>query len=105
LEHRGRKDAQLKIQGNRIELPEIETALRGLSAVAHAAVVARRDARDEPYLVAYVVARGAAPKVGALRAALAARLPSHMIPSAFVWLDHLPQTPDGKVDRQALPAP
>jgi amino acid adenylation domain-containing protein len=105
LEHRGRKDAQVKIRGNRIELPAIETALRRLSAVAHAAVIARRDAREETYLVAYVVARGAAPEVGALRAALAARLPDYMIPSAFVWLDHLPQTPDGKIDHQALPAP
>jgi amino acid adenylation domain-containing protein len=105
LEHRGRKDAQLMIRGNRIELPEIESALRGVSAVAHAAVVARRDARQENYLVAYVVAHDSAPKVATLRAALAARLPEHMIPSVFVWLDHLPQTPDGKIDRQALPTP
>jgi amino acid adenylation domain-containing protein len=105
LEHRGRQDAQVMIRGNRIELPEIETALRGLSAVAHAAVVARRDSREEAYLVAYAVARGATPTVGALRADLAARLPDHMIPSTFVWLDQLPQTPDGKIDRQALPTP
>ncbi len=105
LEHRGRKDFQVKIRGNRIELAEIETALSGLAGVAHAVVAARRDQREENYLVAYIVARGEKPiSVGDLRRGLAEKLPEHMIPTAFVPMESLPQTPNGKIDRQALPS-
>jgi len=104
LEHRGRKDSQVKIRGNRIELAEIETALRRSAAVAHAAVVVRRDRHNETYLVAYIVAGGEHSTVSALRKALSERLPDHMIPSIFVLLDNLPQTSNGKIDRQALSA-
>ncbi len=102
LEHRGRKDSLVKIRGNRVEVAEIESELRGVESVAHAAVVAQRDARDDLQLVAYLVVSGEAPTAAALRRALAKRLPEYMIPSTFVLLDALPQTPNGKVDRQAL---
>ncbi len=105
LEHRGRKDGQVKIRGNRIEIAEVETALRSLAGVAHAAVAVRRDQREESYLVAYVVARPGHLSISELRRGLAERLPEHMIPTAFVELDSLPQTPNGKIDRQSLPAP
>ncbi|MEP7242771.1 MAG: AMP-binding protein [Gammaproteobacteria bacterium] len=105
LEHRGRKDLQVKVRGNRIELAEIEMALRDIDGIAHAAVTARSDRRAETYLVAYIVPRGPKPGVGALRRALAATLPDFMIPSVFMMLDEMPQTPNGKIDRQALPAP
>ncbi len=105
LEHRGRKDGQVKIRGNRIETAEIETALRGLAGVAHAAVAVRRDQRQENYLVAYVVSRGSPLSISGLRRGLAERLPEHMIPTAFVELESMPQTPNGKIDRQGLPPP
>jgi amino acid adenylation domain-containing protein len=104
LIHRGRKDHQVKIRGNRVELPEIENHLRDLPGVAHAAVVVRSDERPDPFLAAYLVAAGNRLDVGTLRAALGARLPEHMVPSVFVFLDALPQTPNGKIDRLALPA-
>jgi amino acid adenylation domain-containing protein len=106
LEHRGRKDSLVKIRGNRVELAEIESALRHIENVAHAAVVARQDGRQDFSLVAYIVASpGATPKVRELRGALAHKLPDYMIPTGFVLLDELPQTPNGKIDRHALPAP
>jgi amino acid adenylation domain-containing protein len=105
LKFLGRKDFQVKLRGNRIELGDIEVALTELQSVEHAAVVMRQDKREESYLVAYVVARADRPAVGALRAALAQTLPDYMVPSVFVFLDTLPQTPNGKIDRLALPAP
>jgi amino acid adenylation domain-containing protein len=106
LEHRGRKDFQVKVRGNRIELAEIENTLCDVEGVAHAAVVTKRDQREQNYLVAYVVFRGGEKlTVSALRAALAIRLPDYMIPSVFMTMDALPQTPNGKIDRQALPEP
>jgi thioesterase domain-containing protein/acyl carrier protein len=105
LEHRGRKDGQIKIRGNRVEVAEIETALRGLPGIAHAAVAVRRDARGENDLIAYVVARDGVLSVAVLRRELAEILPQHMLPAAFVELDEMPQTPNGKIDRLALPEP
>ena len=105
LEHRGRKDFQVKVRGNRVELAEIEIALRDLEGVAHAAVTVRKDRHEQNYLVAYVVARERKLTTSALRAALVTRLPDYMVPSVFVMMDCLPQTPNGKIDRQALPAP
>lgn len=105
LEHRGRKDFLVKIRGNRVELGEIESALRELDGVAHAAVAARIDRRNHHYIVAYFVPRGEPPTTSTLRTALATRLPDHMLPSVFMRLAALPQTPNGKIDRQALPEP
>ena len=103
LEHRGRKDGQVKIRGNRVELAEVESALRGLTSVAHAAVIVRAGEQGENSLAAYVVARDGRLSVGELRRELSARLPQHMVPTTFVELESMPQTPNGKIDRQALP--
>ena len=104
LVHRGRKDHLVKLRGNRIELPEIEVALRD-HGVEHAAVLVRLDGRREEYLAAYVVPRGGTLNSSELRAALIERLPDFMVPAVFVFLPALPQTPNGKIDRLALPEP
>ncbi|HEX2572146.1 MAG TPA: amino acid adenylation domain-containing protein, partial [Polyangia bacterium] len=107
LEFVGRVDHQVKIRGLRIELGEIEATLMRHPAVKEAAVLARDDGAEGRHkrLVGYVVPRpGHAPGADLLRAALGETLPEHMVPSAFVFLDHLPLTPNGKVDRRALQA-
>ncbi|GAA1499945.1 hypothetical protein GCM10009827_004260 [Dactylosporangium maewongense] len=98
LEFLGRTDFQVKVRGHRIELGEIEAALAAQPAVTRAVVVARDDR-----LVGYVTTDGTDP--GDLGRHLAERLPAYMVPAAFVVLDAVPQTPNGKVDRVALPAP
>jgi amino acid adenylation domain-containing protein len=107
LEHLGRKDMQVKVRGVRIELAEVEAALQDIPEVKEAAVVAREDPRGDKRLVAYVVAAQGEglPSVARLRAALMKSVPAQMVPSAFVSLDSLPTTPNGKVDRLALPDP
>ncbi|MBI3457321.1 MAG: non-ribosomal peptide synthetase [Candidatus Rokubacteria bacterium] len=106
LMHLGRKDFQVKIRGHRVEVDEIEMALRDLAAIKEAVVVAREDRSGDHRLVAYLVPRGSpAPTITTLRRALAERLPDYMVPSAFVFLDALPLAPNGKVHRRALPAP
>ncbi|NOK14170.1 non-ribosomal peptide synthetase, partial [Corallococcus exercitus] len=106
LEFLGRRDAQVKLRGYRIELPEVEAAVARLPGVKDVAVVAREDAARGKQLVAYVVTQpGAAVDAGALKAALRDRLPEYMVPAAFVLLDAFPLTPSGKLDRRALPAP
>ncbi|WP_425343124.1 amino acid adenylation domain-containing protein [Nocardia cyriacigeorgica] len=126
LEYRGRTDFQVKIRGFRIELGEVEAALLAVPGVAQAAVVARSDAHTGERLVAYLVPDSAQPAdtmtgtrsrhhaevssstevdVAAVKSALSAALPSYMVPSAFVVLEALPRTVNGKLDRKALPEP
>ena len=105
LEYLGRNDDQVKIRGVRIELGEIETRLNQLPGVQDAVLLAREDEPGQPRLVAYFTEQGAALSVGDLRARLSAQLPEYMVPAAFVRLDALPLTANGKVDRKALPKP
>ncbi|MPT47094.1 MAG: amino acid adenylation domain-containing protein [Sphingobium sp.] len=99
VEYLGRSDHQVKIRGLRIELGEIESAI-GASSLARSNLVLAKDGR----LVAYVVPDDGYDR-DALRAALAARLPDYMVPAAFVELDAMPVTANGKLDRKALPEP
>ncbi|WP_259299912.1 non-ribosomal peptide synthetase [Streptomyces aurantiacus] len=117
LEYLGRNDDQVKIRGFRIELGEIEARLAEHPAIQDARVIAREDTPGDKQLVAYTVLSPAdetagpspADETGNLRAELARHLrrtlPDHMVPSAFVELERLPITGNGKLDREALPAP
>jgi amino acid adenylation domain-containing protein len=104
LEYRGRLDSQVKIRGCRLELGEIEAVLEQHPAVRQAVVVASAETPDETRLTAYLVVDQAEhPSLSALQRFLRHRVPAYMVPSAWVWLDALPLTPSGKVDRHALP--
>jgi amino acid adenylation domain-containing protein len=116
IEYLGRNDQQVKIRGFRIELGEIEAQLMRHESIEEAVVIARESGRaetdvpGEKCLVAYVVARQgegsrARPSAEALRAYLKAKMPEYMVPSAFGYLEQLPLTANGKLDRRALPAP
>jgi amino acid adenylation domain-containing protein/non-ribosomal peptide synthase protein (TIGR01720 family) len=106
IEYLGRIDEQVKIRGFRIELGEIESVLLGHDAVREAVVDVRADTAGEKRLVAYLVPAAAA-WAGAddVRRHLQARLPDHMVPAAFVELERIPLTVNGKVDRSSLPEP
>jgi amino acid adenylation domain-containing protein len=105
LEFLGRMDDQIKVRGHRVEPGEVEASLRAHPAVRAAVVVAREDIPGEKCLVAYLVPEQPAPGVSELRAFLHQRLPDFMVPSAFVVLEQLPLSPNGKVDRRSLPPP
>ncbi|PTU44169.1 non-ribosomal peptide synthetase, partial [Paenibacillus polymyxa] len=104
IEYLGRIDHQVKIRGYRIELDEIETQLLKIAAVQEAKVLDRDDANGQKQLVAYYVAETRL-AVHELKEELAKQLPGYMIPSHLVQLSRMPLTPNGKIDRKALPAP
>jgi myxalamid-type nonribosomal peptide synthetase MxaA len=104
LQFIGRRDHQIKLRGVRIELGEIDAALCAISGIHAATTLLREDRPGDKRLIAYVVAdAGVVPMT--LRAGLAQRLPESMMPSAYVFLKHMPLNANGKVDRRALPAP
>lgn len=106
LEHLGRGDQQVKIRGRRVDLSEVESALRATDFFEEAAAAAPEDASGERRLVAYVVPRSEKNVTSqTYRRALLPTLPEHMLPSDFIVLQKLPQTPSGKIDRVALPSP
>ncbi|EOD65475.1 non-ribosomal peptide synthetase, partial [Amycolatopsis vancoresmycina] len=104
LDFLGRSDDQVKIRGFRIEAGEVEAALRRHPDVGEAVVLAREDTPGHKRLAGYVVPRRPI-EPGALREFLAKSLPGHLVPGALVLLDRFPLTPQGKIDRRALPAP
>ncbi|MEX2594096.1 MAG: amino acid adenylation domain-containing protein [Anditalea sp.] len=105
IEFHGRRDGQVKIRGNRIELADIEIGLAQQKGVQQAVVVAREDVPGKKYLAAYLVNREREINIKQLRENLIGLLPDYMIPSYFIQLDGLPKTPSGKVDRKLLPKP
>ncbi len=105
LVYLGRADQQVKMRGYRIELGEIETVLREHPSVREATVVAHSAGTADARLVAYFVSNGTTPSARELRSHLKLKLPDYMLPSAFVALERFPLTPNGKLDRRALPEP
>jgi thioesterase domain-containing protein/acyl carrier protein len=107
LDYLARLDEQIKIRGFRIAPEEIEALLRRESGISRCSVVSREDLPGDKRLIAYVVQKDGAsqPSARDLRARLGLHLPAYMLPSAFVFVDTLPLTANGKLDRRALPAP
>jgi amino acid adenylation domain-containing protein len=101
----GRRDHQIKLRGYRIELGEIEAVLAAHPAVREAAVVIDKGGEGQERLVAYLVTGAGGPTREALRAHVASALPDYMVPAIWVALAELPRTPNGKIDRRALPSP
>jgi hypothetical protein len=102
----GRRDGQIKLRGFRIELAEIEAVLARHATVGHVAVAVQHTPAGDPRLVAFVVAAAGAPTAPtpeALRQHLVDELPDHMVPSIITVIPELPMTPNGKIDRKALP--
>jgi len=106
LEHLGRKDFQTKVRGNNVDMTDVEHVILEFEAVEDALVHTHTDGVGEQHLVAYLVLKdGIEPMVSDIREYLESRLSSHMIPTAYVFLEQLPLTSDGKMDRRGLPAP
>ncbi|MDC8985641.1 amino acid adenylation domain-containing protein, partial [Mycobacterium marinum] len=105
LQYLGRADEQVKIRGYRIECGEVAAALAALDGVEQAVVIARDDAPGQPRLVAYYTTTGTGLDTTDIRASLSQVLPAYMVPAAFIEIDQLPLTVNGKLDRRALPAP
>jgi amino acid adenylation domain-containing protein len=105
VEFLGRLDNQVKVRGFRIELGEIETALARHPSVRTAVVAVREDSPGQPELAGYVVTDEGAPSSTELRRFISNILPDYMVPSTVTRLDAFPLTPNGKIDRKALPAP
>ncbi len=106
IEFAGRTDDQVKIRGYRVELEEIEAVLGAHNGVHEVVVIARENSSGEKNLVAYLVpSREHVPTASELRTYLKSKLPAYMVPAAVVLLEAMPKTPNGKVDKRALPAP
>jgi len=106
IEFAGRTDDQVKIRGYRVELEEIEAVLGAHNSVHEVVVIARENSSGEKSLVAYLVpSREQVPTASELRTYLKQELPAYMVPAAVVLLEAMPKTPNGKVDKRALPAP
>jgi acyl-coenzyme A synthetase/AMP-(fatty) acid ligase len=103
IEYLGRLDHQVKIRGFRVELGEIEALLNQHPGVQVCTVAAREDLPGDMRIVAYIVKAGGEVRPSDLRDSLRTKLPDYMVPAAFVMLDKIPLTPNGKVDRKALP--
>ncbi|HEX8022528.1 amino acid adenylation domain-containing protein, partial [Mucilaginibacter sp.] len=105
IEYLGRRDTQVKIRGNRVEIGEIEVLIGQLDNIKQVVVTAPADAAGQKRLVAYLVSSGDTENTESIRKSLEQQLPDFMLPSAYVWLTELPKTTSGKVDRKALPKP
>ncbi len=105
IQYMGRADHQVKIRGYRIELGDIDAALSQYPDVRETAVIVREDSTGDKRLVAYIVSKTNTNLGFQLRDYLKEKLPEYMIPATFVMMDTMPLTPNGKIDRRALPAP
>ena len=105
VEFLGRRDDQVKIRGHRVELGEIEVILNHTPGIRQSVVVARPGVDGQKQLIAYLVSATGRTDDAGVRSELEQRLPDYMMPSALVWMDELPKTSSGKVDRNALPDP
>ena len=105
IDYLGRRDTQVKIRGNRVEPGEIEVLINRLNNIQQAIVVAREDVPGQKRLVAYLVSANDRQATDQVRKSIEQQLPDFMHPSAYVWLNELPKTTSGKVDRKNLPKP
>ena len=106
IEVLGRLDNQVKLRGHRVELGEVESAIASHRDVGRCVCIVREDRPGDQRMVAYALARGTQrPQLAEIRSWAARELPDYMLPASLVWLDAFPLTPNGKLDRRALPAP
>ena len=115
IELLGRVDDQVKIRGFRIELGEVESNIKMISGVGDACVLVKEDKKGEKQMIAYILLDalsdteedkpGVEHTVGSLKSAMKQRVPNYLVPSAFMFIDHIPMTANGKVDKRALPEP